>query len=84
MQSRRLMLIAAGVAAALLGAQKAGLVMAKSGNGIFGYKDTPKQPWSDWLVHDPDRPEPKKVATAGVPSDAIRLFDGKDLAPIKP
>jgi hypothetical protein len=84
MQSRRLMLIAAGVAAALLGAQKAGLVMAKSGNGIFGYKDTPKQPWSDWLVHDPDRPEPRKVATAGVPSDAIRLFDGKDLSQFKP
>ncbi len=70
----------AAVAAALLPAQKAGVVYSKSGNGVFGYKDTPKQPWSAFLVHDPDRPEPPRVAAAGVPSDAIVLFDGKDLA----
>lgn len=44
--------------------------------------DTPKQPWSDYVVHDGTRPNPEKVKTAGVvvvtpPSDAIVLFDGK-------
>jgi hypothetical protein len=76
-------------AAALPAAQKAVLVYARSGNGIFGYKDTPKQPWSEWLVHDPDRPEPARVATAPVastpaPSDAIVLFDGKSLDKFRP
>jgi hypothetical protein len=70
-------------------AQKAALVYARSGNGVFGYKDTPKQPWSEYLVHDPDRPEPARVTTAHVaspspPSDAITLFDGKDLSRFLP
>ncbi len=63
-----------------------GLVFAKNGSGVYGYKDTPKQPWSQWLVHDPDRPAPKRVdpgqaaPPAPIPSDAIVLFDGKDLS----
>lgn len=60
------------------------LVKARDGSGVYGYKDTPKLPWCDWLVHDPDRPAPKRVAPgkAGppvpAPADAVILFDGKD------
>jgi hypothetical protein len=59
------------------------LVYAK--NGVPGYRDTDLQPWSTWHVHDPDRPEPKRIdpglpSTAEkpgkAPSDAIVLFDG--------
>ena|SRR5579862_2557620 len=49
-----------------------------------GYKDTPILPGQKWHVHDPDRPYPHEVtpgATLGEPpSDAIVLFDGKDLS----
>src|SRR5262249_6804175 len=31
----------------------ADLVHAKDGSGVYGYKDTPKLPWCQWLVHDP-------------------------------
>lgn len=61
------------------------LVHAKDGSGVFGYKDTPKQPWSGYLVHDPDRPAPKRVdpgkapPPAPVPADAICLFDGSGI-----
>ncbi|MFV1968045.1 MAG: DUF1080 domain-containing protein [Pirellulaceae bacterium] len=74
-------------------AQKAKLVDAKNGSGVFGYKHTPIQPWSGFHVHDPDRPEPARItpgspgtqAKAGTaPSDAIVLFDGKDLSQWKP
>jgi hypothetical protein len=64
----------------------ADLVQAKDGSGVYGYKDTPKLPWCAWLVHDPDRPAPKRVdpgkapPPAPVPADAIVLFDGQDLA----
>jgi hypothetical protein len=64
-----------------------GLVYAKDGSGVFGYKDTPKLPWCDYLVHDPDRPAPRRVdpgpaapAPAAIPADAMVLFQGKDLA----
>jgi hypothetical protein len=62
-------------------------------DGTFGYRDTPTQPWSGYRVHDPDRPKPKDVApgTSSTqdrpgrpPSDAIVLFDGKDLSKWKP
>ena len=54
-----------------------------------GYQDTPIIPGTKWHVHDGERPQPKivtpghpstqeKVATA--PSDAVVLFDGKDLS----
>ena len=64
----------------------ADLVHARDGSGVYGYKDTPKLPWCNYLVHDPDRPAPRRInpgpapAPAAVPSDAIVLFDGKDLA----
>jgi hypothetical protein len=60
------------------------LVKARDGSGVYGYKDTPKLPWCEWLVHDCDRPAPKRVdpgkagPPAPVPADAIVLFDGKD------
>jgi hypothetical protein len=60
------------------------LVKAKDGSGVVGYKDTPKLPWCNWLVHDPDRPAPKRInpgpagPPAAVPADAIVLFDGTD------
>jgi hypothetical protein len=67
-------------------ANAADLVKAADGSGVYGYKDTPALPWTRYLVHDPDRPDPKRVqvpaierSTAPAPSDALVLFDGKDL-----
>jgi len=74
-------------------AQKHVLVDAKDGSGVFGYKDTPIQPWSGYHVHDPDRPAPLKVAPGEpgaerqpgrAPSDAVVLFGGKDLSAWQP
>ncbi|MEO5959475.1 MAG: DUF1080 domain-containing protein [Opitutaceae bacterium] len=52
----------------------------------LGYKDTPIIPGTEWHVHDSDRPSPSVVTPgqsfshlAPAPSDAIVLFDGKDL-----
>lgn len=50
----------------------------------LGYSDTPVIPGQKWKVHDIDRPRPKTI-TPGAhygepPSDAIVLFDGKDLS----
>jgi hypothetical protein len=56
---------------------------------MLGYEDTPFIPGSKWRVHDAKRPYPRKVvpgtcstpASPGqAPSDAILLFDGKDLS----
>lgn len=64
----------------------ADLVHAKNGSGVYGYDDTPVLPWCGFRVHDPDRPVPPRVdpgpalAPAPAPSDAIVLFDGKDLS----
>lgn len=81
--------IAAGIVAAATAsqtlAQKHELVQSKDGVAI-GYKTTPLQPWSGYHVHDPDRPVPPRVdpgpagPPAPAPSDAVILFDGKDLA----
>jgi hypothetical protein len=50
----------------------------------LGYKDTPLLPGGKWRVHDIDRPRPVVVTPAPAPgappSDAIVLFDGKDLS----
>jgi hypothetical protein len=50
----------------------------------MGYSDTPYLPNSCWRVHDRRRPQPPSVAPSdtpgGAPSDAIVLFDGKDLS----
>ncbi len=67
------------VAAALAIAQQ-----PQSKPGDLGFTDTPMLPNLPWHVHDPARPHPKVVtpgATPGAPpSDAIVLFDGKDLS----
>lgn len=48
-----------------------------------GYDDTPELP-SDYRVHDCERPQPRIVspgsAAGAPPSDAVILFDGRDLA----
>ncbi|RYD31114.1 MAG: DUF1080 domain-containing protein [Verrucomicrobiaceae bacterium] len=51
---------------------------------IHGYPDGPKLPGVPYVVHDPARPQPRIVETAGAvvvkpPSDAVVLFDGKSL-----
>ncbi len=55
-----------------------------SANHDLGFKDTPMLPGLPFHVHDPDRPHPPVVTPAaepgGAPSDAIVLFDGKDLS----
>ncbi len=62
------------------------LVHAKDGSGVYGHKDTPKLPWCEFVVHDPDRPAPRRVnpgpalPPAPAPADAITLFDGKDVS----
>jgi len=79
--SPRTVLLLSGIAAT-------GLVIAAAAqekkNADLGFTDTPILPGMKWHVHDPDRPHPKVVspgATPGAPpSDAIVLFDGKDLA----
>src|SRR5215213_8109122 len=54
---------------------------------IEGYTDTPMLPGGKWHVHDPNRPQPPVVTPgatfsqgAPAPSDAVVLFDGKDLS----
>jgi hypothetical protein len=68
----------------------AGFAIAQQAeNPDLGFKDTPYLPNQKWHVHDPDRPHPLKVTPATPstqqrpgqpPSDAIVLFDGKDLS----
>ena len=59
---------------------------ASAGDGVRGYNDTPQITGQKWRVHDMSRPRPVKVvpgaltASAQPPSDAIVLFDGKDLS----
>ncbi len=52
--------------------------------GQLGYQDTPFLPGQKWRVHDSKRPQPSVVTPASIPgnppSDAIILFDGKDLS----
>jgi hypothetical protein len=53
-------------------------------NHDLGYKDTPMLPGLPFHVHDSDRPRPRVVTpgaqVGAAPSDAIVLFDGKDLS----
>jgi hypothetical protein len=53
-------------------------------NHDLGFDDTPMLPGLPYHVHDYKRPHPKIVTPAvqpgGAPSDAIVLFDGKDLS----
>jgi hypothetical protein len=69
---------AAAAAAALLVAQQ------QAPADPVGYSDTPVIPGQKWRVHDIDRPRPNRVTPGAQygqpPSDAIVLFDGKDLS----
>lgn len=51
-------------------------------NNDLGYTDTPMLPGLPYRVHDPARPHPAQVAVepAAAPSDAIVLFNGRDLS----
>jgi len=70
------------VAAVLLTA--GALAAQQRPNPDLGFTDTPMLPNLPWHVHDPARPYPPVVTPAGnpggAPSDAILLFDGKDLS----
>jgi hypothetical protein len=75
------------LAAGLAAQQPASKGPAKeAGDDKSGYTDTPQLPNQKWKVHDAARPRPPKV-TPGMPllqeappSDAIVLFNGKDLS----
>ncbi len=66
--------------------------LAAQGDGKprkIGYDNTPMLPGQKWRVHDGTRPQPKKIEPATpstdekvgkAPSDAVVLFDGKDLS----
>ena len=60
------------------------LTLSLAQNAPVGYTDTPILPNLPYHVHDPARPHPIVVTPAaqpgGAPSDAIVLFDGKDLS----
>jgi hypothetical protein len=59
-------------------------VLGQGVNHDLGYDDTPMLPGLPFHVHDPKRPHPPVVTPSaqpgGAPSDAIVLFDGKDLS----
>jgi hypothetical protein len=69
------------MAAALLGGV---WLTAADRHSPIGYTDTPVLPGQKWKVHDIDRPRPRMVTPGAkpgdAPSDAIVLFDGKDLS----
>lgn len=60
------------------------LVKARDGSGVYGYAGTPRLPWCEFHVHDPNRPAPPRVdpgppdGPTPAPGDAMVLFDGKD------
>lgn len=62
----------------------AAVLVAQNANHDLGYTDTPMLPGLPYRVHDPARSHPPVVTPAaqpgGAPSDAIVLFDGKDLS----
>lgn len=51
-------------------------------NNDLGYTDTPMLPGLPYRVHDPTRPHPAQVTAepGAAPSDAIVLFNGRDLS----
>lgn len=85
MRSRHLalaLLVAAG--AAVLVSRTLAQPPQGGGSPEAGFTDTPLVPGTSFHVHDPSRPRPT-VITPGAqigqpPSDAVVLFDGKDLS----
>jgi hypothetical protein len=84
------LLLGAGIASAQTPAPAEGAAApAAPQKKSIGYSDTPLIPGTKWHVHDGERPQPKMVTPgefptqekAGTPpSDAVVLFDGKDLS----
>jgi hypothetical protein len=83
---RRPILTLLALACALVATWSVGQEAAKP---KIGYKDTPMLPGGRWHVHDGDRPQPRIIAPGTcstqekpgtAPSDAVVLFDGKDLS----
>lgn len=77
--------VLAGVAVALIAAgQASDSEKRRNRTSAPGYSDTPVLPEQKWRVHDIARPHPAMVtpgaACAQPPSDAIVLFDGKNLS----
>ena len=74
----------AGAAAALAAVLLAQAVDKKNRTSPVGYEDTPVLPGQPWRVHDIKRPHPAQVTPGArcgeAPSDAVVLFDGKDLS----
>ncbi|HWB84339.1 MAG TPA: DUF1080 domain-containing protein [Bryobacteraceae bacterium] len=75
-------LAALSVAAALLAVAQNR--PANQPNHDLGFTDTPMLPGLPYHVHDPARPHPRIVTPSdkpgGAPSDAVVLFDGKDMS----
>jgi hypothetical protein len=69
---------------ALLLTALASLQAQQPANHDLGFQDTPMLPGLPYHVHDSARPHPPVVTPSskpgGAPSDAIVLFDGKDLS----
>lgn len=68
-------------AAVLLGSA---LLIAQTPATNLGYTDTPMLPGVPYHVHDPARPHPTVITpgaqNGAAPSDAVVLFDGRDLS----
>lgn len=72
------------IAAALLAVAVGATIALTQEAPRIGYDDTPIIPGQKWRVHDGTRPRPRVVTPSdvpgGPPSDAVVLFDGKDLS----
>jgi hypothetical protein len=88
--TRCLLATAAAIAVAVIleSSPPAGAEAGKA-KEAYGYDDTPLLPNSPWRVHDKKRPQPPMIdpGTSGLgaqpgtpPSDAVILFNGKDLS----
>ncbi|HUP04703.1 MAG TPA: DUF1080 domain-containing protein [Bryobacteraceae bacterium] len=82
MTRKEFLLLSAAGGAALANAQGQGIPPRTPADD--GFTDTPMEPDMPYHVHDSGRPHPKQITPAttpgGAPSDAIVLFDGKDLS----
>lgn len=81
---RTLTLLTVIVLTALSGSLTMAQTPAPKVNHDLGFDDTPMLPGLPYHVHDYKRPHPPVVTPAsqpgGAPSDAVVLFDGKDLS----
>ena len=76
---------AAGGARGVRGGGAQGTPVSGPNGEVWGFTDTAFNPNSRWRIHDAERPQPP-VVTPGetvsipAPSDAVILFNGKDLS----